>query len=168
MRHAVLALMAAALLAAGCRPGEKSGGATGKPVLGEKELAFASQKLASMRDRVELLSFAPGKVGATDEEIFFDQLAALQPKITRTSRSLETDAAVARDLGIAGAPSVIIKGGDNTRLRYFGMPSGYEFTVFLETIERVSANQPAVTAKGAAALADLRVPVNIKIFVTPS
>jgi hypothetical protein len=160
--------MAATLLSAGCRPAERAGESTGKPVLGEKEIAFATQKLATMRNGVELLSFAPGKIGTTEEEVFFDQLAAVQPKITRTSRSLEGDAAMARELGISGAPSVIIKRGDNTRLRYFGMPSGYEFAAFLEAVERLSADQPAITAKGAAALADLRVPVNIKVFVTPS
>ncbi len=168
MRHAVPAMLAIAVLLAGCGPGKKTGTSTGAPVLGKKELTFVAEKLATMRDRVELVSFAPTAVGTTNEETFFDQLAAAQPKITRTSYSLVGDAATARDLGLSMAPGVILKQGDNTRLRYFGMPSGYEFGVFLEAIERLSSNAPAISAAGVAALAGLRVPVTVKIFVTPS
>jgi alkyl hydroperoxide reductase subunit AhpF len=161
---AAVALGMVLLLAAGCRKKE-SPAAKG---LGEQEQAFVREKLAGMTDSVQLLSFANRDHKVSAEAVhLYDQLAELQGKVTRRSLDFRKDAAEAGRLGVGQAPAVLITKGEETGLRFFGLPDGYEFSVFVDTIRRMSLNQPDVSAKGAVALASLTIPVNLKVFTTP-
>jgi hypothetical protein len=156
-------LLAVLVLVVGC--GRKEAG--GPVGLNQKEREFVRERLAGMRDNVELVSFTgEGCKTCDDTEALFDAIASVQPKVVRATHDLEDPAAAS--LGVTLAPVVILKKGDLTRLRYFGTPSGYEFSPFVETIDRLSRGEVNVSAASVKALAALKAPVTMKIFVTPS
>ncbi len=74
----------------------------------------------------------------------------------------------ARELGISLEPAVVIRKGSTKGLRFFGVPEGYEFSAFLDAIARLSRDAPGLSARTVGALADLRVPIEFKVFTTPS
>ncbi len=53
-------------------------------------------------------------------------------------------------------------------IRMFGIPSGYEFGTFLETLRAVSRGQTDLRPDTTEALARLTVPVHIQVYVTPT
>jgi hypothetical protein len=80
--------------------------------------------------------------------------------------SLTKDAARAGELGIDKVPGIAILGRKDYNLRYFGLPSGYDFIPFVETIRAVGDGDPGVSRESVAALAKLTKPVQLTVFVT--
>jgi glutaredoxin-like protein len=62
-------------------------------------------------------------------------------------------------------------GGEQSRdygIRYFGIPSGYEFSSLIEDIMMVSSGQSGLSAATKEVLANLEKPVHLQVFVTPT
>jgi alkyl hydroperoxide reductase subunit AhpF len=136
--------------------------------LGEKDRNQVKEQLANMRDPVELVSFTGNDAAGRQAAGLYDEISALQPKVSRKAYTLEGNRAEARELGISLAPAVVIRKGTLTGLRFYGVPEGYEFPAFLEAIDRLSRDAPALSARTVGTLADLRVPIDFKVFTTPS
>ena len=58
--------------------------------------------------------------------------------------------------------------GSNARIRFQGLPSGYEFASLLEAVERVSARDAGLTDSTSSRLATLESEVEVMVFVTPT
>jgi len=65
-------------------------------------------------------------------------------------------------------PAIIIEGEKDYGIRYYGIPSGYEFSTLLEDIIMVSKRDSGLKPATKSALATLVKPVHIKVFVTPT
>ncbi len=65
-------------------------------------------------------------------------------------------------------PAIIIEGEKDYGIRYYGIPSGYEFSTLLEDIIMVSKRDSGLKGETKAKLATLTQPVHIKVFVTPT
>ncbi len=76
------------------------------------------------------------------------------------------DAARAQELGIDKVPGIALLGKKDYNLRYFGLPSGYDFTPFVETVLAVANDDPGISRESVAMLARLKKPVQLSVFVT--
>lgn len=65
-------------------------------------------------------------------------------------------------------PSFELKGQNRGRVRYLGIPAGYEFTSLIEDIIDVSRGETKLSPATKAALAGLKHPVHIQVFFTPT
>jgi alkyl hydroperoxide reductase subunit AhpF len=65
-------------------------------------------------------------------------------------------------------PSFELKGKNRGRVRYLGIPAGYEFTSLIEDIIDVSRGETKLSAATREALAGLKHPVHIQVFFTPT
>ncbi|MEO0238912.1 MAG: thioredoxin family protein [candidate division WOR-3 bacterium] len=65
-------------------------------------------------------------------------------------------------------PAIIIEGDEDYGIRYYGIPSGYEFSTLLEDIIMVSKRDSGLKPETRAKLATLVKPVHIKVFITPT
>lgn len=94
------------------------------------------------------------------------ELAAIEPEKV----SLEiAGPAEAEGLGIDKLPALILQGdGEDYGVRFFGIPSGYEFASLLEAIRDVAAGGAELEEEVAATLAAVTKPVHIQVFVTPT
>jgi glutaredoxin-like protein len=101
-----------------------------------------------------------------------EELAALSDKISLEVYDLEDDQEIAETYGIDKIPAtVIMAGGDQPRdygIRYFGIPSGYEFSSLIEDIMMVSSGDSGLSAATKDVLANLEEPVHLQVFVTPT
>jgi thiol-disulfide isomerase/thioredoxin len=70
--------------------------------------------------------------------------------------------------GIGEIPAVEIKGKAKGRVRFFGIPSGYEFSTLIEDIVDVSRGRTRLSEATRAELAKITTPVHIRVFVTPT
>jgi glutaredoxin-like protein len=103
------------------------------------------------------------------EEIL-TELAELSEKITLDVRNLQIDSEDAKQFGVDKVPAIILLGEQDKDygIRFFGIPSGYEFSSLLADILDVSAGRSDLAPKLVQKIAAVDKPVDIKVFVTPT
>ena len=101
-----------------------------------------------------------------------EELAALSDKISLEVYDFEKDKEIAETYNIDKIPAtVIMTGGDQPKdygIRYFGIPSGYEFSSLIEDIMMISGGDSGLSAETKEMLANLEEPVHLQVFVTPT
>lgn len=58
--------------------------------------------------------------------------------------------------------------GEDPRIRFMGLPAGFEFATVVDAIERVSRAEPGLGAASADLLSRLEQPAEVMVFVTPT
>ncbi len=161
------ALLAGALFALAACGKPQGGGAV--PMLKDNDKQYVAKTLGGMKSDVRLVLFSRDggecKYCAESEGLLAD-VAASAPRVKVEVLSLKKDAERAKQLGIDKVPGIAILGGKDYNLRYFGLPSGYDFIPFVETIRAVADNAPGLAAETVAKLAKLTKPVQLTVFVT--
>jgi hypothetical protein len=162
---AILALVVLVLPACG----KKS--AAPVSMLSDKDKSYVKKTLGGMKDEVRLVLFSRDggecKYCGETEGLLTD-IATADPRVKLEILSLKKDAARAKELGIDKVPGIALLGKKDYNLRYFGLPSGYDITPFVETIRAVGDDTPGISAESAAKLATLTKPVQLSVFVTQS
>lgn len=104
-----------------------------------------------------------------------NEVAALSPKLSVEAHELTQEPEIASLYGVDKAPAIAIvqvsADGQSTTdfgLRFYGIPSGYEFMTLLEDIVLVSAGKAELTPNLSAWLSTLEKPVHLQVFVTPT
>jgi len=97
-----------------------------------------------------------------------EEVAALSDKITAEIYNFVTDKDQAEAYGIDKIPAIAIIGAQDYGIRFYGIPSGYEFSSLFEDIIDVSRGESGLLEPTKKALAHLKEPVHIQVFVTPT
>lgn len=97
-----------------------------------------------------------------------EEVAELSDKISVEVYDFETDKALADSLGIDKVPGMAIVGAKDYGIRMFGIPSGYEFGGLIESIKLVSAGDSGLAPDTRKQIAELKKPVKIQVFITPT
>ena len=101
-----------------------------------------------------------------------EELVALSDKISLEVYDFEGDQEIVETYNIDKIPAtVIMKGGDDPKdygIRYFGIPSGYEFSSLIEDIVMVSSGDSGLSDATKEILRNLDSPVHLQVFVTPT
>lgn len=95
-------------------------------------------------------------------------LASLSAKLKLEVYDLQAHAQKARAWGIDKIPALLIFGGREYKLRYFGVPSGFEFGALLEDLVDASRGTTRLSEPTKRALKQVNAPVHIQVFVTPT
>ena len=76
----------------------------------------------------------------------------------------------AKNFGIDKIPATIIlnEKGTDYGIRFYGIPSGYEFGTLLEDIQMISRGKPEVSDKTHEAISKIINPLKLQVFVTPT
>lgn len=97
-----------------------------------------------------------------------EELAAISDRITAEVYDFVADRARVEPYGIDKIPAIAILGTKDYGIRYYGIPSGYEFSSFVETILAVSKGEAALSEATRTSLAQLAEDLRIQVFVTPT
>lgn len=97
-----------------------------------------------------------------------EEVAGLSDKIELTVYDLLADESAAKEHGIEKIPAVVITGKNKGRIRYFGIPAGYEFASLVEVIADVSKGKPSLEDATKKELAKVDRDLHIQVFVTPT
>lgn len=139
-------------------------------MLKEKDKQYVAKTLAGMKNEVRLVLFSSGGSGdckyCAETEGILSDIAAAEPRVKLEVLSLKKDAARAKELGIDKVPGTAILGTRDYGLRYFGLPSGYDFAFFVEALRSVGDGDPGLSRESVAMLAALKKPVQLSVFVT--
>ncbi len=98
-----------------------------------------------------------------------EEVAALSDIVTLNVHDFQADSEFAASLNIDKIPAVAVMEGDKDYgIRFYGIPSGYEFTSFLEAILLVGTGTVELDQETMAFLDTLDTPLHLQVFVTPT
>lgn len=99
-----------------------------------------------------------------------EEVAALSDKITVEVRDLVADEALAQGMDVDKIPAIALLGADDKDygIRFYGIPSGYEFMSLLEAIKLVSTGKLELSAETLRTLDALEGDLHLQVFVTPT
>ncbi len=138
------------------------------------KLAELLQRPVSLRLFTEPVSglYVPGRrtcETCPDAEALMHEVAALSDKINLEVVDVSAQPEVARQWGVTLTPTIAIDNGSDAGVRFVGLPDGYEFSSFIETLASAgSTNGHGLAPETLEALASLPGEVEIKTFVTPT
>ena len=117
------------------------------------------------------LIFVPGRedcATCNDTEEILKEVSGLSEKITLTVHEISRSKELAAEHGIDRIPAFVLKGASRGRVRFFGIPSGHEFSAFIADIVDSSTGISGLSDETREYLAGLSEDVNIKVFTTPT
>jgi glutaredoxin-like protein len=97
-----------------------------------------------------------------------EEVAGLHDKISFKVYNFVVDKDEAKEYGVEKIPAVAVLGEKDYGIRFYGIPSGYEFSSLIESIKLVSAGTPQLSPEGLDFAQKLEKDVHIQVFVTPT
>ncbi|MEM4311487.1 MAG: thioredoxin family protein [Nitrososphaerales archaeon] len=141
------------------------------PLIPEREKAHIRALLEkNMRYEVKLVNFTQEfecEYCKQTRELM-EELAQLSEKIKVEIYDFVKDSDKAKQFSIDKIPATIILGEKDYGIRFFGIPSGYEFGSFLEDIIDVSRRETRLSKATKDRLKTVNRPIHIQVFVTPT
>ncbi|MEO0299799.1 MAG: thioredoxin family protein [candidate division WOR-3 bacterium] len=126
-----------------------------------------------LKDEVKLLIFTQ-KINCrfcNETEELLKEIAELSDgKIILEIKNYAIDKEDAFKYGIDKVPAIVIldKDGNDKRIRFFGIPAGYEFASLLEAISMVSRGDSGLSEEIKEKIREIDKDMHLQVFVTPS
>jgi alkyl hydroperoxide reductase subunit AhpF len=141
------------------------------PLLTEEVKAQLTEEFKELKDPVRLVVFSQALADPASEQVarMVEELGQLDPRLKVETLNFVLDKEKAESLGIKRIPAIAILGeSQDFGLRFYGLPTGYEFGTLIDAILDVSRGDSQLAAETRAALAALEKPVHIQVFSTPT
>lgn len=140
------------------------------PLLNKQVAEQVKQELADLAGPVQLVMFTQEFECqfCTETRQLAEEVTRLSDQLTVEVYDFVADKEKADELQIDKIPAIAVIGAEDYGVRFYGIPSGYEFTSLLHTIRAVSAGKAELSAEGMQSLAELTEPVHVQVFITPT
>ena len=139
--------------------------------LNARDEAEVRRQFEQIEGTVKLVVFSQSLAAADlcrQNEQLVREVAALSDKIEVETLNLAIDRERAEAYGIDQVPAIVVEGARDYGIRFYGVPSGYEFSNLIDAIIVASTGAPDLTDDTKASLAALAGDVDIKVFSTPT
>jgi len=97
-----------------------------------------------------------------------EEVASSSDKVSMEVYNFQNDKEQVRKYSIDKIPATVIEGQKDYGIRFYGIPSGYEFGNLIDVIERVGEDDSGLDEETRERLATLAEPVHLQVFVTPT
>jgi len=142
------------------------------PLLGERERRIVREKLsAGLVNPVRMTVFTQEFECeyCADVRMLAEELVELgDGRLKLVVYDFEKDREVADRYRVDKIPALLLHGKQEFGVRFFGIPSGYEFATLLEDIIDVSRGTTGLSERTKEKLMMIKEPVHIQVFVTPT
>ncbi len=147
------------------------------PLLNESIQAQVRDVFQELKEPVHVLLFVSQDKSkcpyCDDTRQLLEEVVALSDKLQLTVFDLDEEPAVAENYNVDKAPTLVIaaEGEDGPidyGVRYAGIPSGHEFSSLIQDLIQVSSRDSGLSQPTRDFLAQLKEPVHLQIFVTPT
>lgn len=138
--------------------------------LSEKDKKAVQQRLEDLVNPVKIIYFTQ-ELECTycrETRTLLQELAELNSKIEYQVFNFQTDKKIAEQYGIDKIPATVIAGDKDYGIRFYGIPSGYEFASLLEAVLMVSKGKTELSEATRKQLSAIDKAVHIQVFVTPT
>ena len=141
-------------------------------LLSAQDEQVLTQHLSAIDKPVTILLFTQA-IGGSESGVVakqvLDEIARLNDKITIVEKSFVLDTEDRTKYGIDLAPAIVIlSDGQDTRMRMYGAPTGYEFVGLVEAILMAGTGNADLEEDSLKLLAAVDTPTKIQVFSTPT
>jgi alkyl hydroperoxide reductase subunit AhpF len=142
------------------------------PLLSPQDRQTLTAHLAPISRKVDLLLFTQtiggGESGVLARQVV-DEVASLHEKIAVVDKNFVLDSDDRAKYGVDKVPAVVVLGdGADTRIRFYGANTGYEFVSLVEAVLLAGTGNLELEPESVAALAAVDTPMRIQVFSTPT
>ncbi len=139
-------------------------------ILKDADKEAIRKELAGLTGPVRIINFTQEMecMYCRETNELLSEVAALSDKITMETFDFVNDKDAVDKYKIDKIPAAIVTGDEDTGIRFYGIPSGYEFISLLDSIKMVSAGQSDLSEKTKDLLKKLKQPLHLQVFVTPT
>ncbi|MBN2600943.1 MAG: thioredoxin family protein, partial [Candidatus Marinimicrobia bacterium] len=133
---------------------------------------FIKEQLSAMTDRVKIIHFTQSIECSYCRETrqLMEELVLLSEKLSLEIYNFQIDREEVTKYKIDKIPATLLvaENGSNPGIRFFGIPSGYEFMSVIEDIVDISNNNHGFSEEQFVEIQKINKPVHIEVFVTPT
>ncbi len=145
-------------------------------LLDDSIVAQVRDVFSSLQQDVALIHFTTTRsdcMYCPETKQLLEEIAPLSDKLHLEVYDIESDSAKAAEFGVDKTPATIVAAYDNGNItnygiRYFGIPSGHEFSSLIQDIITVSERDSGLKPETREFLKSLTQPVHLQVFVTPT
>jgi glutaredoxin-like protein len=143
-------------------------------LLREKDREHLIQEFAELEQPVALVVFTQEFECQYCKETrqIAEELAELSDRLSVQVYDFVADKELAEQYGVDKIPATVVTlGGDEARdygIRYYGIPSGYEFSSLVHDILMVSVGESGLSGATRNWISELTEPLHLQVFVTPT
>jgi glutaredoxin-like protein len=142
-------------------------------LLSEQDRQVVTRRLAGITSPVTILFFtqtfdAPETTLIAKQVL--DEVVGLSDKVSLEEVNFVLEKERAAQYGIEGIPAVVLlRGDEDTRIRFLGAPAGYEFVSLIEAVALAGMGESGLAPESKALIAEhVKTPTEVLVFVTPS
>jgi glutaredoxin-like protein len=136
----------------------------------DKDRTIIQTRFEALDHLVKLINFTQEIecMYCSETRQLMEEIAGLSDKISLEVYDFVADKEPVKKYSIDKIPATVIEGRQDYGVRFFGIPSGYEFGALIEDIVMVSKGDSGLAPQTREALATLAEPVHLQVFVTPT
>ena len=142
-------------------------------LLSEADRQTVSTQLSALEHAVTILFFTR-TIGAPESTLvarqIVDELASLSDRVTVEEVNVVLDKDRAAGFGIDDIPAlVLLRNGEDSRIRFLGAPAGYEFMSLVDAVLLAGTSDSGLSPETRTAIAErVHEPLELLVFVTPT
>ena len=139
-------------------------------LLKDRDKKTIKKEFAKLPEPVKLIMFTQAMECQFCHETreLMEEVAALSDKLSVEVYDFIKDKERVLHYGIDKIPATVVEGKKDYGIRFFGIPSGYEFPSLMEAVLRVSTGESGLSDKTKALVKTINTPVHIQVFATPT
>ena len=142
-------------------------------LLSDRDRPLVEERLGEILHQVTLLFFTQTFAGPETARLakqILDEVATLNDRITVEEVNFVLDKDRATQYGIEDIPAIVLlRDGEDTRIRFLGAPSGYEFMSLVDAIVLAGTESSGLSDASKTLIAErVTAATDIKVFVTPT
>jgi alkyl hydroperoxide reductase subunit AhpF len=141
-------------------------------LLSEQDRQVVKTHLSDLKHDVKLLLFTQTiggpETGLIAKQIL-DELSGLSERLTVEEVNFVLEKERAEAYGVDKIPAIVVlRDGEDTRIRFFGAPAGYEFMSLIEAVILAGGDDSGLSDASKKLIAAVQDPTSIDVFVTPT
>ena len=144
----------------------------GMPLLSTQDRQTLIQHLSAIEKPVDVLLFTQTFGGSESGPVarqVLDEVASLNDKITVVEKNFVLDTEDKAKYGVDKTPAIVfLSDGEDTRMRMYGAPTGYEFAPLVEAVLLAGTRQVDLEPETVQMLAAVEKPIRLQVFSTPT
>ena len=143
-----------------------------KKLITGKTVQMVTDIFKGLSEPVELIYFTQELECqfCADTRQLLTEVADYSGKVDLVVYDFVKDKQIAGQYGVDKIPATVIKAksGADKGIKYYGIPAGYEFSTFLESIKLVSTGNHGFSEEVMAKIQTINEPVHLQVIVTPT
>ena len=139
-------------------------------LLQESDKEAVRERFSELQNDVKIINFTQTFecTYCSETRSLLEEVAGLSDKISLDVYDFINDEDKVKEFNIDKIPATVIMGEKDYGIRFYGIPSGYEFSSLLGDISMISSGDSGLTQETKDQLRSLTDPMHLQVYVTPT